>query len=134
MVFSPYRKVELIKLFTTLVKSTKDTNLNAMFAADNTMKLFQLIFYKAQHGDWESKKASLLCMTAMMSREVLLSYLSKGFTPSEIAFLFYNSILLEDPEVQIYVISAIFCACSMEPKIYVKEFRNLKFDFLLKRI
>jgi hypothetical protein len=73
-------------------------------------------------------------MTAMMSREILLSYLSKGFTSNEIAFLFYNSILLPDPEVQFYVISAIFCACSMEPKIYVKEFRNLKFDFLLKRI
>jgi hypothetical protein len=73
-------------------------------------------------------------MTAMMSRKILLSYLSKGFSPSEIAFLFYNSILLPDPEVQHYVISAIFCGCSMEPEIYVKEFRNLKFEILIKRI
>jgi len=52
MVCSQNRKVELIELFTTLVKSTKDTNINAMFAADNTMKLVQLIFYQAQHGGW----------------------------------------------------------------------------------
>ena len=105
-----------------------------MFAGENTMKLVKLIFYQAQHGGWQSKKASLLCMTTMMTRESLLSYLGKGFTPNGIAFVCYNSILLPDSEIQHYVISAIFCVCSMEPKIYVKEFRNFKFDSLLKRI
>jgi hypothetical protein len=98
------------------------------------MKLVKLIFHQAQQGDWQCKKASLFCYTLMMAREILLSYLSKEFTPNAIAVLCYDSIQLPDSKIQEYVIKAILCVVCMEPEIYAKEFVSLEFDSLSRKV
>lgn len=115
MKFPSSQKIQLVNLLTTLIKSSSDELLRSMFNTEGSGKLCELIFYRAQYDEWGGKKASLICLCEMVCNELLLPVINRIISPSAVAHICWNSLLLPDMEIQTNIVCTIYLLCQVMP-------------------